>query len=85
MESVWVPIIVAIIMSTPLYGLIKSIIRFIRGKDEKETNAWSQRDVQRRRADALHEALMRHRSTCYKMHGMPHEEMEPFPRRDKDY
>ena len=85
MESVLVPIIVAVIMSPPLYGLAKSIIKFLRGKDEKEANAWSQRDVQRRRADALHEALMSHRSMCHKKHGMPYEEMEPFPRRDKDY
>lgn len=85
MEDIWVPIIVAIIMSPPLYGLAKSIVKAIRGKDDKEANAWTERDTQRRRADALHEALMSHRSLCHKHHGMAYEEMSPFPKKGKDF
>lgn len=85
MESVWVPIIVAIIMSPPLFGLTKAIFKSLRGKGEREDSAWSQRDVQRRRADSLHEALMSHRTTCHEKHGIPYKKMNPFPQRGKDY
>lgn len=88
MENVWVPIIVAIIMSPPLYGLVRSIIKTVKGRNDKEDGAWLQRDSQRKRADILHEALMKTRSNCHVYHvhhitgeRIQYEDMPDFPGR----
>lgn len=78
-ETVWVPIIVALITAGVLTGIGKALWDWITGKHKDEDNAWKQRDTHRRRADRLHEALMKHRTWCHKHHGASFDEMPEFP------
>lgn len=79
MHEIWVPIVVAVISTGILGTLVKVVVDWIRGKHKDEDDAWKQRDAQRRRADKLHEALMKHRTWCHKEHGVPFDEMPKFP------
>lgn len=75
----WVPITVAVISTGVLGALSKSIWDWIRGKHKREDDAWKQRDSYRRRADRLHEALLRQRTFCHRHHGTPFDEMPEWP------
>ena len=78
-ETVWVPIIVALISAGVVSGIGKALWDAFTGKHKDEDNAWKQRDSHRRRADRLHEALRTHRDWCHRRHGATFEEMPEFP------
>ncbi|GAA4923559.1 hypothetical protein [Nesterenkonia rhizosphaerae] len=77
-ETVWVPIVVALISAGVVTGLAKALWDWITGKHRDEDNAWKQRDSHRRRADQLHKALLEHQTWCHIKHGAAFKEMPSY-------